>query len=147
MTTHVEAPPARVFGALVDWESQPTWRRDARRVVVRGDERRGVGTHLLLRTELLPGVIIDDHVVVTGWEEERLVAVRHSGRVVRGVGAVELAPTPHGTRVEWWQEVDLPLWAVGEALATLLVVPWATRTARASLAGLKRVCESRSVRP
>ncbi|HEY8339915.1 MAG TPA: SRPBCC family protein [Egibacteraceae bacterium] len=147
VTTHVEAPPSRVFAVLTAWEAHPSWRRGVRSVRLRSEQREGVGTALRCRTEVVAGIAIDDDLVVTAWQPERVVAVRHTARLVRGVGAIELTPTRHGTRVDWWEELDLPLWAVGEAIGTLLVVPWLSRRHRASLAGLKRVCESDSVRP
>lgn len=145
--THIEAEPARVFATLVAWEAQPSWRRGVVAVRLRGEQREGVGVRLRFVTALPGGLTVVDDQAVTEWEADRLVAVRHTARYARGVGAFELHPTPHGTRVEWWEELDLPLWAVGEAIGTLLVVPWLSRRHRASLAGLKRVCESDSVRP
>jgi uncharacterized protein YndB with AHSA1/START domain len=145
-TTHVEAPAERVFAVLSDWQAQPLWMRDARSVEVRGDARTGVGVRLRRRTDILAGIVVNDDMVTTAWTDDRLIAVRHTGRIIGGVGAFELTPTAYGTRIEWWEEIDPPLGPLGEAVATL-AVPWFTRVFRASLAGLKRVCESTSVRP
>jgi hypothetical protein len=67
--------------------------------------------------------------------------VRHTGRLIRGYGAFDLEPTPSGTRVVWWEEVDPPLGPVGEALTSMVVVPVANRVFQASLARLKALCE------
>lgn len=146
-TTHVEASPARVWQVLTDWEEQPRWMADARSVIVTSPEREGVGVVLRCRTVIAAGLVITDEMVTTDWQPERVLAVRHLGRLIRGVGAFELSPTPHGTRLLWWEEIDPPLGALGEAVATLLVVPWVRRVFRTSLAGLKRVCESAGVHP
>ena len=67
--------------------------------------------------------------------------------MIRGTGAFELAPDTDGTALTWWEEIDVPLGRLGEVSARLAVVPIVTHVFRRSLAGLKRVCESRAVRP
>lgn len=145
-TTHIEAPIERVWETLTDWEGQPRWMADARSVEVRTAHREGTGVVLRCATDIA-GVVVDDDMEITEWEEPRLIGVRHLGNIIRGVGAFELEPTSHGTRLLWWEEYDAPLGGLGESLATLLVVPYVRRVFRASLAGLKRACQSDSVRP
>lgn len=146
VNTHIETPPERVWEVLVDWESQPRWMADARTVTVLSPQRTGTGTVLRCRTDLA-GLVVTDDMQISEWEEHRLVGVRHLGRLIRGVGAFQLEPTPHGTHLLWWEEIDPPLGAVGEALTQVLVAPFVARTARRSVANLKRLCESRAVRP
>lgn len=141
--THVEAPPELVWEALADWESQPEWMADAHWVRLLGEQREGVGTRLRCRTDIALGLRVDDDMIVTGWEPPRLLEVTHEGPVIRGVGAFELTPTAHGTRIEWWEEISAPLGAAGEQAAALLVVPWVRRVFRRSLASLKRLVEGR----
>jgi carbon monoxide dehydrogenase subunit G len=140
-STHIEADPARVWEVLTDWESQPRWMADARVVTVRSDHRRGPGVVLRCMTNVAVGVVVADDMVITEWEEGRLVGVRHTGRLIRGVGAFELHPTAWGTRFLWWEEVDPPFGGLGEMLTTLAVAPAVARLFRSSLAALKRVCE------
>ncbi|MBA2530198.1 MAG: SRPBCC family protein [Euzebyales bacterium] len=147
VTTHVEADPARVWDVLVDWEGQPRWMADARRVQVRSPRREGIGVVVRCRTHIAGGVVVNDDMAVTEWIPQRRLGVRHLGRIIRGVGAFELSPTAYGTRLVWWEEVEAPLGPVGEIVTAALVVPWVQRTFRRSLAGLKRVCEATSVRP
>lgn len=157
-TTHIEADPQQVWDVLVDWEGQARWMRDAHSVTVLSPHREGVDVTLRCRTDIVGGLrgahrpggsllMITDDMVITEWEEPRIIGIRHLGRVIRGVGAFELAPTANGTHFTWWEEIDAPLGALGEAVTTVAVVPVARRVFRASLAGLKRVCESTSVRP
>jgi uncharacterized membrane protein len=145
-TTHIEAPVAQVWEVLLDWERQPDWMVDARSVEVTSEHREGPGVVLSCATDIA-GFVVSDEMETTEWEDERVIGVRHTGWLIRGVGAFELEPTPSGTHFVWWEEVDPPLGAVGEMGATLLVVPIVRRVFRRSLANLKRVCESRAVRP
>lgn len=158
VTTHIEADPDRVWEVLVDWEGQPRWMRDAHSVRVLSPHREGVDVVVRCRTDIIGGLrgarrrggsllVVDDDMVTTEWEPPRVIGIRHLGRLIRGVGAFELKPTAQGTHFTWWEEIDAPLGPIGEALATVVVVPVVRRVFRASLAGLKRVCESTSVRP
>lgn len=158
VTTHIEADPDRVWEVLVDWEGQPRWMRDAHSVRVLSPHREGVDVVVRCRTDIIGGLrgaqrrggsllVVDDDMVTTEWERPRVIGIRHLGRLIRGVGAFELKPTSEGTHFTWWEEIDAPLGPIGEALATVVVVPVVRRVFRASLAGLKRVCESTSVRP
>jgi uncharacterized protein YndB with AHSA1/START domain len=144
---HIEAPPQRVWDVLVDWESQPRWMVDARSVQVTSVHRSGTDVALRCRTDILAGVVVTDPLVVTEWEEPRILGVHHTGAVIRGVGAFELEPTPYGTALTWWEEAGAPFGAAGDLIADFVVVPWVERVFRRSLAGLKRIAESDSVRP
>lgn len=139
--THVEARPERVWEVLVDWEAQPSWMADAESVEVVSERRRGEGTRLRCRTDIAFGVRADDDMTVTAWRPPSLLAVSHEGRLISGVGAFELTPTAHGTRLLWWEEFSAPLGAAGDAVAAALVAPWVRRVFRRSLAQLKGVVE------
>ncbi|HVM13939.1 MAG TPA: SRPBCC family protein [Egibacteraceae bacterium] len=146
-TTHIEADPARVWEVLVDWEGQARWMHDARSVEVLSLHREGVDVVVRCRTDIVGGIVVTDDMVTTEWEEPRIVAVRHLGWLIRGIGAFELSPTRNGTHFTWWEEIELPLGPFGEAIGTVAVVPAVRRVFRRSLAAFKRVCESTSVRP
>lgn len=144
VATHVEAPPERVWDVLVDWEAQPDWMVDARSVRVVGSRRDGEGVRLACRTNIVFGFEVDDTIVVTGWRPGRLLAVSHEATLISGAGAFELRATGHGTLLVWWEEFSVPLGFVGEAVATVAVVPWVRRVFRRSLAGLKQRAENAS---
>ena len=140
--THVEAPRRQVWDLLTAWERQPEWMVDARSVEVLSAVREGVGATIRCRTNIL-GVVVNDDLSVTEWQEESVLGMRHLGRLIRGVGAFELSDTAYGTRLLWWEEAEVPFGSVGDAVAGLLVVPWVHRVFRRSLAGFKKVCEGR----
>lgn len=148
-TTHIEAPPERVWAVLTDWEGQVAWMVDAHAVEVVSATRAGVGTTVRCVTDLGLGrmVRITDELEVVDAQEPQSLVVRHLGPIIRGVGAFELTRTVHGTRLEWWEEAEAPLGPVGEAAAMVLVVPHVRRLFRRSLVRLKRVCEAAAVRP
>ena len=146
-TTHIEAPPARVWEVLVDWEAQPRWMVDARSVRVTSAARTGVDVTIMCVTGIVAGLTVRDPMCVTEWDEHSILGVQHLGEIIRGVGAFELDATPHGAAVVWWEEIVMPFGAVGEAVGDMLVAPYVDQAFRRSLSGLKRVAESRSVRP
>ena len=145
VSTHIEAPPHHVWDVLVDWERQAEWMDDASSVEVCTPEREGVGVLLRCRTNIL-GISVNDDLAVTEWSPGAVLGVRHRGRLIRGVAAFELTQTAYGTHVQWWEEAEAPLGAVGETIAPAVVVPWVKRVFRRNLANLKRTCEGAAPR-
>ncbi|HUE90470.1 SRPBCC family protein [Pseudomonas sp.] len=145
---HIHRPVERVWDVLVDWESQPDWMHDARSVTVTSPQRTGVGVTIDVPTTLVLGIVVTDEMEVTEWVQGRRIAVRHTGRVIRGSGAFELSPTrrpngAQGTIVTWWEAIDVPLGRMGDAMARSIAVPVVARLFRRSLLTLKRVAEER----
>ncbi|MDP8929674.1 MAG: SRPBCC family protein [Actinomycetota bacterium] len=134
------APPRIVWGVLVDWERQAEWMMDARAVEVTSVARRGVGVRLRVPTSVL-GMSFEDVLEVTAWEEPRRLGVRHIGSLASGVAAFELVTTQQGTRVDWWEEIEVPFGIVGELGARLLVRPYLAWVFRRSLDDFARLCE------
>lgn len=147
VSTHVEAPQERVWEVLTDWEGQPAWMVDARSVTVLTPFHEGNGVVIRCETDIAGGVVVSDDMIVTEWDPPRVLGVRHLGRLIRGIGAFELASTDDGTHLHWWEEIEAPFGSVGDAAASVLVLPRVRRLFRASLSGLKRLAESQSVRP
>lgn len=141
VTTHVGASPARVWDVLLDWEGSAEWMVDATTVEVIGDQREGVGTRIRAVTRVA-GAPLTDVMVVTRWEKERLIEVRHEGWPIRGVAWFEITPDGGGTRFEWAEELDPPLGPLGE-LGARLLRPSLERMLRASLSRFRRIAESR----
>lgn len=143
---HIQRPVTDVWAELVAWEDQPRWMHDAREVEVTSEHRTGLGVTIRVPTDIAFGLVVIDTMETTEWEEERRIAVRHTGRVIRGHGAFELRPTRtggggEGTMFTWWEEVGAPFGRLGDLLAQRLVMPWVGRIFRRSLRQLKALVE------
>jgi hypothetical protein len=110
----VDAPPERVFAALVDWPGQGRWMVGTS---VRAVEPPGHGQGARLEAFTGVGRVgFLDTMTVTAWDEPRLVDVLHTGRVVRGTGRFEVRPEPGGrARFVWSEQLELPLGVLGRA--------------------------------
>ena len=143
---HVDAPRELVWRVLTDWERQPEWMLDAKSVEVLTPQREGVGVTIRCPTNLL-GVTVEDVMRVTAWRDQEELEVTHLGKVITGSGAFLLFDAPgDGTRIEWWEEVDPPLGALGEWGATTLVLPILRRIFGRSLSRLARLAEAEAAR-
>lgn len=140
------APRALVWDVLTDWERQPDWMVDARAVEVVSVHRAGVGVTLRCPTDLV-GLVVQDVMRVTRWEEGRRLDVVHLGRVIVGTGGFELRDAPGGTtRIVWWEEIAPPLGAVGRWVGRRLVLPLVRRVFQRSLTQLAGRCEQEALR-
>ncbi len=140
-STHIAAPTSRVWDRLTDWEAQAEWMTDVRSLEVRSAHRQGIGVTVRLRTDIALGVVVTDELTTTEWRVGERLGVRHSGPLYSAVGAFELEATPTGTLITWWDELRVPLGTLGDAAVGLLVVPFARRVFRHSLANFKALCE------
>jgi uncharacterized protein YndB with AHSA1/START domain len=136
MEAVLSAPPARVWAALVDWERQPDWMRDADRVRVLTPQRDGIGVRVAVETRLLGVRAFTEELEVIGWERSERLAVRHVGPV-RGVGEWRLRPVPEGTNLTWIEDVALAI-PIGGDLAARVYAPFLRRLMRGGLDGLRR---------
>lgn len=148
VSVDVVAAPTAVWQVLTHWERQSEWMLDAKSVEVLTPEREGVGVTIRCPTNLL-GVTVEDVMRVTGWEDERRLEVTHLGRIITGSGAFELVPVPGGgpggstgTRIDWWEEVEPPLGALGEWGASTFVLPILRRIFTRSLRNLAALAEA-----
>jgi Polyketide cyclase / dehydrase and lipid transport len=134
LSVDIEAPPAQVWRALVDWERQGEWMLLTDVRVVGGDGH-GVGSRVEARTGLPVGarhVGVLDTMEVTRWEPPSRVDVLHTGRVVRGPGVFEVRSRFAGTTLVWTEQLELPLGALGR-LGWPLVRPLAVLGLQLSL--------------
>jgi hypothetical protein len=76
--------------------------------------------------------------VITEWDPPRRCVVRHTGRVVRGLGIFEVTGRGPGSEFRWTERLQLP-WPLSGWLGRLLVVPVARRSLAASLGRLARL--------
>lgn len=138
----VAAPRQHVWGVLTHWERQPEWMLDAKSVEVLTPAREGVGVTIRCPTNLL-GITVEDVMRVTGWDEPSRLEVTHLGRIITGSGAFELDDTSAATtRIDWWEEVDPPLGALGEWGASTFVLPILRRIFTRSLRNLAALAEA-----
>lgn len=142
VVVRIEAPPHRVWAALLDWEGSAAWMVDATIVEVIGHQREGVGTRVRAVTRVA-GVPLTDHMEVVGWWQERLIQVQHHRPPIVGLAWFALAPLDDGaaTRFEWGEDLTPPLGALGRVGARVLRTPIEAML-RSSAMKLKGVVES-----
>ncbi|MFC4012084.1 SRPBCC family protein [Nonomuraea purpurea] len=121
---HVTAPPEQVFALITDWPRHREW--------MFMTTARQVGEHAVeAYTGVWPFGFLDT-MTITHWQPPTLVRVTHTGRLVRGRGAIRVRACAHGSRVIWAEELHLPFGPAGHALWPL-ARPLAVALARHSL--------------
>lgn len=108
----VRAPVQQVWDATTDWERQSQWMLGTR---VRGTAQggRGVGGGIEAWTGIGPIGFLDT-MVITAWEPPHRCLVEHTGRLLKGTGAFEVADAGADiSRLTWTEDVELPLGALG----------------------------------
>ena len=114
-------PQAEAWEVLTRWERQVDWMLDADEIVVRSEQRSGVGVRLDVRTRLLQIPAFTEPMEVTAWDPPRSLAIAHGG-LVAGHGAWVLTPIDGGTRFTWTEDVELRVPVVG-GLAAAIYAP------------------------
>lgn len=105
-----DAPAERLFAVLTDWPRHAEWMP-----FTRAEGGHEEGAALEAWTGVGPVGFLDT-MVITDWRPGRRVAVRHTGRVVRGEAWFRVDPLPDGrSRVMWAERVDLPFGVLGRA--------------------------------
>jgi len=85
--------------------------RDAGSIEFLTEQTSGVGTLMLVPTRVGP-LRTTDVMEVVEWEDRRLIAVEHRGRV-SGVGRFELRAADSGTDLHWEETLRFPWWLAG----------------------------------
>jgi uncharacterized protein YndB with AHSA1/START domain len=131
----VEAPAERVWEVLVDWQRHGEWVPFTR---AEGGAEEGASVEAWTGVGTV-GFL--DTMVISDWEPPTRVAVRHTGRLVRGEGRFDLLDLPGGRcRVIWSELVDLPLGPAGRA-GWVAVGPFARLMLRTALGRLAKLFE------
>lgn len=135
MSAVLPVPPERAWEALVRWEEQPRWMRDAARVRVLTRSREGVGVLIAATTRVLGLPLLTERLEVVVWDPPRQLVIAHRS-LVRGVGTWTLEPHPGGSRFGWTERLSLPPPVLGELalLAYRPVLRWLMRGSAANLA-------------
>lgn len=135
----IHAPLERVWGEAVDFTSHAEWMKDARAIRFEGDQREGVGTVLLIETQVGPLRTVD-RFEITEVVPMTSVAGRHAG-LFTGEGRFELSsPEPGRTRFAWRERIRFP-WYFAGSLGAWVARPILARIWRSNLAELKRRIE------
>lgn len=140
VATRIEAPVARVWDCLLDWEGSAAWMVDATTVEVVGTQRTGVGTRVRAVTRVAGFPLVDEMEVV-GWWDQRVIQVMHHRAPIKGLAWFALSPVgTAATRFEWGEDLVPPLGVLGKAGAFALRPP-IEALLRASARKLKAVAE------
>jgi uncharacterized protein YndB with AHSA1/START domain len=122
----VDAPAEVTWAAAVDYELQSEWMLGT---TVRGtgaSEGHAVGDGMQAFTGWGRLGFLDT-MEITEWDPPRRYAVRHTGRVVRGTGTMEVEPLPRDrSRFVFTEHVEPPLGPLG-AVGFRLVKPLLSR--------------------
>ncbi|MGV9775192.1 SRPBCC family protein [Streptosporangium sp. NPDC003464] len=131
VSVEAAAEPERVFSVLTDWPRHGEWMVLTRARVAAGDGR-SVGSRLAAFSGLGPVGFLDT-MEITEWDPPTAVAVRHTGRLVRGTGVFRVLPREGGgSTIVWEEELDLPYGPAGR-LGWPLVRPLSAALLRLSL--------------
>jgi hypothetical protein len=131
----VPAPAEQVWAVLVDWPRHGEWVP-----FTRAEGGTAEGESVEAWTGAGPVGFLDT-MVISEWKPPTRVAVRHTGRVVRGEGRFDLLDLPGGRcRVTWSERLDLPFGPVGR-VGWIAVGPAARLMLRVALHRLARMFE------
>ncbi len=137
----IDAPVARVWDLLLDWEGSAAWMVDATTVDVIGAQREGVGARVKAVTRIA-GIPLTDHMEVVAWWPQRLIQVQHHRPPIKGLAWFALAPLPgNATRFEWGENLKPPFGVLGQIGGRILRAPIQS-VLRSSVRKLKALAES-----
>lgn len=128
----VRAKPEQVWQVAMDWSRQREWMWGTQ---VSGGT--GTGAKVVARTGIGP-VGFADTMVITEWDPPRRCIVRHTGRVVRGLGIFEVVPDGSQSEFRWTELLQLP-WPLSGRLGRWTIVPLARWGLGASLRRFARL--------
>jgi hypothetical protein len=121
VSTLLPASPAVVWADVQHVASHVEWMADAESITITSPTTSGVGTTFDCRTKIGP-IRLTDKMIVTAWEDERVMGVRHVG-LVTGTGQFTLDPErvdgETWTRFTWSEELRYPWW-LGAAVGGLV---------------------------
>jgi carbon monoxide dehydrogenase subunit G len=134
VTSRVLVPvdPERVWQVAMDWSRQREWMWGTQ---VRGGA--GIGAEVVARTGIGP-IGFADTMVITEWDPPRRCVVRHTGRIVRGLGIFEVTGSGQQSEFRWTERLQLP-WPLSGQLGRRMVVPAARWGLDASLRRFARL--------
>lgn len=120
--------------ALLRWEDQARWIRDAVSVRVLSPHREGIRVRIAVKNRVYNVPLFTEELEVTRWEPPHALEMTHRS-FVRGVGTWALDAEGDGARLRWSEELSLPIPVLGE-LALLVYRPFLRRLMRGALRDL-----------
>ncbi len=131
---HLAVPPDDAWRALLRWEDQARWIRDADSVRVLSPHREGLGVRIAVKSRVFNVPLFTEELEVTRWEPPDVLEMTHRS-FIRGIGTWALEPEGTGVRIRWSEELALPIPVLGE-LALLVYRPFLRRLMGAALRDL-----------
>lgn len=108
-----DATPDRLWAVATDWANQGQWIPFTRARRVDGGPTIA-GSRVEAWTGVGPVGFVDV-MVVEVWDPPRRLDLRHIGNVVRGSAGFVIEPLgSRGSRIVWWERIELPFGALGE---------------------------------
>jgi uncharacterized membrane protein len=115
-TVTIDAPPARVYAFLTEWEQWPQWMTHVRQVTSRGMQGGLPRTHWVVDGPL--GVPVSwDAVTTLLIPNEEIAWKTVEGAAVQHAGVIRLIPVDSGTLVDVRMSYNPPAGVVGHAVA------------------------------
>jgi hypothetical protein len=141
VSAFIRAAPGRVWEVIADIPAQAAWMDDVRSIDIVGEQQRGTGTVLDVRSELFGLPVVHDTMRITSWQPPERYDVEHGGQFT-GTGAFILEPAPGGTVFRWLEDFKPPLGPLGELGFKLFVGPHMRRVFARSLENLRHIAEA-----
>lgn len=144
VAVEVRAPADKAWAQLTDWPAHGEWML-LTTVEPTTRETEGVGAGIVGITGI-GSLAFRDTMTITSWEpppsDPARCAVAHTGKLVRGAGALEIEQLGAGrSRIVWSEWVQLPFGLLGE-LGWIVVRPLAALFLRVSLRRLAKRVEA-----
>lgn len=136
----LEVPIEEAWAALMRWEDQAIWMKDADSVKVVSPMREGVGTTLAVKTRVLNVPLFTEKLEVVAWEPPTRLLMAHRS-FIGGVGEWSFRAVPGGTMFRWSEDLSLPVPVLGE-LALQVYRPFMRYLMGGALRGLQAFVRS-----
>ena len=138
----IKSSPEKVFDYLTDWPAQSEWIFATRVNILSEGLAREVGGRIAAFTGFGP-VGFWDYMTITQWEYPKIVDVIHTGKIVKGTGAMRVEKVSETvTRFYWSEDLEIPLGFFG-LFGFRLLKPFFLHGVQASLNKFARNLESR----
>lgn len=121
MSVDIPFGPHTVWEELEKLEQHVTWMADAETLTYSSEQRRGVGTEIVVVTKVGP-FRTRDQMRFTHWRAPAIMAVEHHGLFI-GLGEFTLDPLgSNTTRLTWAEQIRFP-WYLGANLGAFVARP------------------------